>query len=292
MVWDRGPVLGENSNDNAFDSSSVVKNRDGSLLERSEWLIDAISGTLSALKSEQSTSTTVEENSVQQFSIAIYAVDAGAVASADIDITGISNVLMRSRAGGAFSASGITQPVFTKGDGQVSCDYQFLAAEWQSGDMYRLNVKGIEATVDAQTVYIPEASWSNLIVEFGDMDTNIETLLSKSEGEETVSSYDLPNDTAENTLLEITNTKRLKINSLWMDFVNLVNAVTIKVYHKIDGTNYRQYDTFSWGATEEDGVLIKDIVINSDWKITITSGTAQGEIKAIPYNIIKTVMEV
>ena len=108
---------------------------------------------------------------------------------------------------------------------------------------------------------------------------------------ETVSSYNLPNDTAENTLLEITNTKRLKLDSVWLDFVNLVQDVTIKVYHKIDATTYRQYDTFSWGTSEEDGILLRDVTINNDWKITITSTIAQGAIKAIPYNVIKTTME-
>lgn len=108
---------------------------------------------------------------------------------------------------------------------------------------------------------------------------------------ETVSSYNLPNDTAENTLLEITNTKRLKIDSVWLDFVNLVQDVTIKVYHKIDATTYRQYDTFSWGTSEEDGILLRDVTINNDWKITITSTIAQGAVKAIAYNVIKTTME-
>ena len=120
---------------------------------------------------------------------------------------------------------------------------------------------------------------------------NVSDILSNQSGSETVSSYNLPNDTAENTLLEITNTKRLKLDSVWLDFVNLVEDVTIKVYHKIDATTYRQYDTFSWGTSEEDGILLRDVTINNDWKITITSTIAQGAIKAIPYNVIKTTME-
>lgn len=120
---------------------------------------------------------------------------------------------------------------------------------------------------------------------------NVSDILTNQSGSETVSSYNLPNDTAENTLLEITNTKRLKLDSVWLDFVNLVQDVTIKVYHKINATTYRQYDTFSWGTSEEDGVLLRDVTINNDWKITITSTIAQGAIKAIPYNVIKTTME-
>lgn len=120
---------------------------------------------------------------------------------------------------------------------------------------------------------------------------NVSDILTNQSGSETVSSYNLPNDTAENTILEITNTKRLKLDSVWLDFVNLVQDVTIKVYHKIDATTYRQYDTFSWGTSEEDGILLRDVTINNDWKITITSTIAQGAIKAIPYNVIKTTME-
>ena len=116
-------------------------------------------------------------------------------------------------------------------------------------------------------------------------------ILANQSGTETISSTDLPNDTAENTIIEVTTTKRLRLDSVWLDFVNLVQNVTIKVYHKIDGTNYRQYDEFSWSTSEEDGILLKDITINGDWKLTVTSSVAQGAVKAIPYNVIKTTME-
>jgi hypothetical protein len=159
----RVSAVGDNDADNVFDSTLVVKNRDGSILERTEWIIDALGGPAIQVRAEKSISGTVEENSLQQFSIAIYDVDSGAVATGDIDITGISNVLMRSRAGGAFSSAGITQPTFAKGTGLVSCDYQFLAAEWQVGDMYKLNVKGITATVDGDTAYI-SPKWSGRIL--------------------------------------------------------------------------------------------------------------------------------
>jgi len=116
-------------------------------------------------------------------------------------------------------------------------------------------------------------------------------VLDRLAGSETVSSYDLPNDLVENTAIEITTTTRQRLASVWLDFINLVQNVTIKVYHKIDGTNYRQYDTYYWTTGDEDGILITDVTINNDWKLTITSDVIQGGIKAIPYNIIKTVME-
>ncbi len=119
----------------------------------------------------------------------------------------------------------------------------------------------------------------------------IDKLIVNLAGSELISSENLPNDTIENTIIEITTTSRQKLDSIWLDFVNLIQDVTIKVYHKIDGTNYRQYDEYSWTTTDEDGVIISNITINNDWKLTVTSPIAQGGIKAIPYNVIKTPME-
>ena len=48
-------------------------------------------------------------------------------------------------------------------------DYRFLAAEWTAGDVYKIVVTGIEATVGGDTAYIPAMVWSNLIVEQGDI---------------------------------------------------------------------------------------------------------------------------
>jgi len=115
--------------------------------------------------------------------------------------------------------------------------------------------------------------------------------INRLSGTETVSSYNLPNDLVENIAIEITITTRQRLDSIWLDFINLTQNVTIKVYHKIDATTYRQYDTYYWTTGDEDGILITDVTINNDWKLTITSDVVQGGIKAIPYNIIKTVME-
>ncbi|MCK4824052.1 hypothetical protein KA005_50330 [bacterium] len=123
------------------------------------------------------------------------------------------------------------------------------------------------------------------------VESYLDAILANQAGEETTGSYNLPNDLVENTVIEITGTKRVKLDSIWLDFVNLLQDVTIKVYHKVDGTNYRQYDTYNWATTEEDGVLIRDVTVNNDWKLTVTSAVAQGGIKAIPYNVIKTPME-
>ena len=116
----------------------------------------------------------------------------------------------------------------------------------------------------------------------------IDKLVVNLAGSELISSENLPNDTAENTIIKITTTSRQRLDSIWLDFVNLVQDVTIKVYHKIDETNYWQYDEYSWLNTDEDGVIISNITINNDWKLTVTSPITQWGIAAIQYNYIIT----
>ncbi|MFA5208513.1 MAG: hypothetical protein WC428_07775, partial [Candidatus Paceibacterota bacterium] len=56
-------------------------------------------------------------------------------------------------------------------------DYQFLAAEWAVGDLYKLVVGGITVTLDADTLYVPTMVWSNAVIEAEDLDTYIEGLM-------------------------------------------------------------------------------------------------------------------
>ena len=162
-------TIGENNANNAFDSSSVAANADGSVLERLETIQVALGGGAGALRVTQSASNAVEENAVQQFNIGVFDIDGGAIASANIDITSISAVLQKSTGGAAFATGTITQPTFSKANGSVYCAYQFLAAEWTSGDMYKLTVGGIEATIGTATAYVADMIWSNVITELGDL---------------------------------------------------------------------------------------------------------------------------
>lgn len=165
MGWADGRYIGKNTSNNQVDTSAVASNGDGSILERLEWVQTALGGAAGQLRVTQSASTTVEENAIIQFNIGVFDVDAGAVASASIDITGITNVLQKSTGGGAFATGTITQPTFSKADGSVYCAYQFLAAEWQAGDMYKLTVTGVTATINSDVAYVPDMIWSNLVVE-------------------------------------------------------------------------------------------------------------------------------
>ena len=136
----------------------------------------SIGGASTKLRIDQSSTGVVEEDGIVNFSISIYDIDEGAIVLADIDIASISAVLQKSTGGAAFSASGITQPTFTKTDGLVSCDYRFLAAQWINGDIYKLVVSGITADVDGDTAHVKLLTWSNTIQENANVEAKIDTI--------------------------------------------------------------------------------------------------------------------
>lgn len=94
----------------------------------------------------------------------------------------------------------------------------------------------------------------------------------------------------ETTLKEIVTTARIEIKSIWLDLNNLTANATLKLYTKVDGTNYRVFETEPWYfASDDKGVLITGFSINNDFKITITGSEGAGV--NIPYNIVYQTME-
>lgn len=195
-------LLGRDDDDNVFSSSNVVSNADGSVLERLEYIQVVLGGGAASMLVTFSDSETVEENAIQFFNIGIFDRDAGAIVSASIDITGISAVMEKSTGGGAFSSVGITQPTFAKTDGSVYCAYQFLAAEWQTGDMYKLVVGGVKATVHTTVSYVPSGVWSNVVVETEDIKNNVQYLYAVADTGTTS-----PTKVIDNSILSILMTK-------------------------------------------------------------------------------------
>ncbi len=159
-----------------YNSTHIASNEDGSIMERLEWVQVALGGGAIQLRVEQSKSGAVEEDAFMAFAISLFDIDTGAVQVADIDITGIAAVLEKSTGGAAFNAAGITQPTFTKANGLVSDDNRFLAAEWEIGDTYRLQVSGITCTVAGDTAYVKDVVWSNLITELVNVEAKIDAI--------------------------------------------------------------------------------------------------------------------
>jgi len=149
----------------------------GDIESKIDDIITILGGAAIQLRTEQSVAGTVEENGVMGFGISLIDVDAGAIASADINITAISAVLEKSAGGAAFSSAGITQPTFLKANGLVSCNYQFATAEWEIGDIYKLAVSGITCTVGGDTAYVKTMIWSNMVMEQKNVETLVNTII-------------------------------------------------------------------------------------------------------------------
>jgi len=93
---------------------------------------------------------------------------------------------------------------------------------------------------------------------------------------------------AEQTIKEIIATKRQIIYGIWLDLVNMTQDGVIKLYYKIDGTNYRLVDTFDFiVVTDSDGIYISvNAGITNDMKITYTESGDESADRSIVYSII------
>ena len=270
MAWNDAIYIGENNSSNGISTSSVTSNADGSVLERLEYVQTVLGGEAIQLRTENSISGPVEEGALQRFSISIHDVDGGPISTANIDTTSISAEMARSRGGAAFSASGITQPTFSEIAGQVYCNYSFLAAQWQAGDMYRLIVSGISATVGSDTAYVPAAIWSNIILEQQDLHIGAMQIKTTTiDLAQAAASYDLFTGTTQSVLLE-----RLVIRLPNVDVSDDATITSISI--QTDDTTAQTLISSSAGAkanlTAEAQLAsdIKGVIIKTGTKIQLT----------------------
>lgn len=98
-------------------------------------------------------------------------------------------------------------------------------------------------------------------------------------------SYD-ETSAAEQDVFELTITSRNTIGGIWLDMVNVTRDTTIKVYHKIDGTNYRQFQSNPWVTADADGVLINGFTAYRDVKVTFTCDGGGGGSVNVPYAVV------
>lgn len=196
-------VLGRDDSDNAFASSNVAANADGSIIERLEWIQVALGGTAMQLRVQQSASGVVEETDIVRFAVALMDMDSGAIASADITITSITQAMERSRNGSAYSAISDPTVSFSKADGLVYMDYEFKATQWQVGDMYRMSLSGITCTIAGDIAYVPAMIWNNIVVEAEDLTLNTQYLYGVADGGTTSSVKVI-----DNSILSILMTKQ------------------------------------------------------------------------------------
>jgi hypothetical protein len=98
----------------------------------------------------------------------------------------------------------------------------------------------------------------------------------------------------EQTIVEITTVNRTKINGIWLDLVNMTQNGTMKLYYKIDGSNYRQFggDFDFVVATDNDGQYFNlNMGITDDFKVTYTESADEGADRDVPYCIVYDLKE-
>jgi hypothetical protein len=96
--------------------------------------------------------------------------------------------------------------------------------------------------------------------------------------------YVHPNDTAEHDVFEVLNT-----TDIVQDFITRfdLSAITknnfrLRLYVKIDGTNYRLHTTSTFGASEEEGQF-EELAVTTSIKVTAQSAVAEGATRNLPY---------
>lgn len=124
------------------------------------------------------------------------------------------------------------------------------------------------------------------------LDYFVETGVEARLGTTTVTSgtHSHSSGTTEQTIVEVTITTPTKLCNLFLDLVNLTKNATVRVYAKIDGTNYRALEggQIDWiVASDDDGICYESLTIDKDVKFTLQSSEAEGASRNVPYRIVK-----
>lgn len=79
---------------------------------------------------------------------------------------------------------------------------------------------------------------------------------------------------------------RTKVNSIWIDMVNVTENVDIRLYHEIDGTTERLFQENAWVVADDDGVLIDGFTVSGDFRIVLICGGGGAGNVDIPYTVV------
>lgn len=108
----------------------------------------------------------------------------------------------------------------------------------------------------------------------------------------TKDTFSLQDNTSEQDAVVIPTNTPIRLDCVSLDLSNLTQNATIRVYAKVDGTNYRlRYGTTpaggttSWTTSDGDWVQIRlNDVMDNDVKVTIQSAVAEAAPVDVPYS--------
>jgi hypothetical protein len=100
----------------------------------------------------------------------------------------------------------------------------------------------------------------------------------------TKSNFNFANDTtAEQTIITLTPASVEMVCNVYLDVTTLTQNCTLKVYITI-GAGYVEMTSMTLTvAAGTKGLALKDMVIDTNWKLTITSAVDEGVNRTIPY---------
>lgn len=97
------------------------------------------------------------------------------------------------------------------------------------------------------------------------------------------STFTLTSDTSEHTIVTIATTVVEQMTNFYLDMTALTQNCTLRVYITI-GAGYVEMTSMTLTvASGTKGLALKDMVINTNWKLTIQSTVAEGSSRSIPY---------
>jgi hypothetical protein len=162
-----------------YDSSSVVANVDGNILERLEGLSNDVNWDLPYYL-RQSEDISPSPDVYASFFVNILSSNGTALPLGDININDINIRLEKSVSGGAYSTAGITQPTIGKTAGQVYTNFAFQTAEgWDDACVYRLTLSSVKATVGLVEYTLQTFIWNNVISVTKSIDTEVDAITVK-----------------------------------------------------------------------------------------------------------------
>ena len=228
----------------AYDSTPINANRDGNILERSEFIIAVLENQL-PINTFQSTSVSPTTDAFSRFFVTLSSIDGNVIHADDIIITNATITLEQSINGGEFSISGITQPTLVKGLGYIDTLFIFASPMWVPGSIYKLTISGVEITGD---IHLQSFIWSNVISSVSDIDTEVDIIMTQiiapeNNGTETY--------TMAQTLGRKGDTANSNITSSAMNIIRNIqsgqNCRRFKVIDVIDDTHFRSDSAYTAG---------------------------------------------
>jgi len=119
--------------------------------------------------------------------------------------------------------------------------------------------------------------------------SRVNDIRSKVSANKANGTYAYTNAGAEQTIYENTDSGTLKVvNGFWLDLVNMTQNGTIRLYYKVDGTNYRLVTSQTFTVlTDSDGIYINvNMGLKDAFKITYEEAADEGADRNLPYLVV------